>query len=328
LGLACTALLGIAALFHAPAAEAAAKKAASVKPIETQAPSDTSMTLRAGQSGTEFRQMTIEGEDRVHVDFGRPELHLDLDPEDVPGLTRGTALDVLDRTVPDLATPFVSLSSQERSPYLARPWLRQFATGSVARFRPEVKGVVRWKLLVADARGETVASYEGTGDPPKEIAWDGRGKGGEPVTPGLTYSYVFEAHDRAGNKRNFVGQGFTVSAYRAPSPSGDVLVMSGRDLAALEADGSGYGPGASSGTTESPIFLEVATWLNQSAKVREPIRVAVAARSLDQASTLAARASAALAGHVIGDPARIQTSTQVAADAPEDGVLRIGVSTK
>src|SRR5882762_794257 len=128
--------------------------------------SDSSMTLRAGQAGTEFRSMTVEGEDRVHVDFGRPDLNLDLDPEDVPGLTSGSAMDVLDRTVPDLATPMITLSAQERSPYVGRPWLRQFATGSVARFRPAVKGVIRWKLLVADSRGETVASFDGTGDPP------------------------------------------------------------------------------------------------------------------------------------------------------------------
>ncbi len=286
---------------------------------------DSSMTLRAGQSGTDFRSMTIEGEDRVHVDFGRPELNMDLDPEDVPGLTRGTTLDVLDRTVPDLASPMVALSSQERSPYLARPWLRQFATGSVARFRPAVKGVVRWRLLVADSRGETVASFDGTGDPPREIAWDGRTKSGVPVTPGLTYSYVFEAHDRAGNKRNFVGQGFNVSAYRFDSPAGQVLVMSGRDLAAAETDAVGYGHATAMGSRDvSPIFLEVASWLNQSPKVRDPVRVAVAARTVDQASALAGRTVTALAGRVIGDPARVQVVTEIAADAPEDGVLRIG----
>jgi len=225
------------------------------------ASADSSMTIRAGESGKEFRSMTVEGEDRVHVDFGRPELNLNLDPQDVPGLSRGTALDVLDRTVPDLSAPLIALSGQERSPYVARPWLHQFATGSVAHFRPAVKGVVRWRLLVADARGETVASFEGTGDPPREIAWDGRTKSGVPVTPGLTYSYVFEAHDRAGNKRNFVGQGFAVSAYRVDSPSGPVLVMSGHDLVALESDGTGFGPGTARAGV-SPIFLEVASWLN------------------------------------------------------------------
>jgi len=327
------ALLAALAIAIAPGTgAAAAKPGAGTKTTATVAPAaaggaasaDSSMTLRAGQTGTEFKSMTIEGEDRVHVDFGRPELNLDLDPEDVPGLTRGTALDVLDRTVPDLSTPMIRLSSQERSPYLGRPWLRQFATGSVARFRPAVKGVVRWRLLVADSRGETVASFEGNGDPPKEIAWDGRTKSGSPVTPGLTYSYVFEAHDRAGNKRNFVGQGFTVSAYRVENPAGQVLVMSGHDLAAPDADGTGYGPGKASSRDASPIFLEVASWLNQSPKVHDPIRVAIGARTMDQASMLGNRAVTALSGRVIGDPARIQMVTEIAQDAPEDGVLRIG----
>src|SRR6185436_5324679 len=117
MGIRCSFLIAVVALAAAPSFGVAA---------ETKA--DSAMTLRAGQSGTEFRSMTVEGEDRVHVDFGRPELNLDLDPEEVPGLTRGTALDVLDRTVPDLASPLSAMSSQERSPYVARPWLREFAT--------------------------------------------------------------------------------------------------------------------------------------------------------------------------------------------------------
>src|SRR5882762_8076248 len=80
----------------APDTKATATAKATPNAKATPATSDTSMTLRAGQSGTEFRSMTVEGEDRVHIDFGRPELNLDLDPEDVPGLSRGTAMDVLD----------------------------------------------------------------------------------------------------------------------------------------------------------------------------------------------------------------------------------------
>jgi len=310
----------------ATAAVAEAAKAAPVAKQGSPAASDSSMTLRAGQSGTEFRSMTVEGEDRVHIDFGRPELNLDLDPEDVPGLTRGSAVDVLDRTVPDLGSPLVALSAEVPSPYVARPWLQQFATGAVARFRPAVKGVVQWKLLVADSRAETVATFDGKGDPPKEIAWDGRTKSGAAVTPGLTYSYVFEARDRAGNKRNFVGQGFTVSAYRVDTPAGPELVMSGRDLSSVDAGAAGYGPSMRYGSKEvSPMFLDVASWLNQSTKVREPIRVAVQARSLDQAAMLANRAVSALSSRVLGDPGRIQVVTEVAADAPEGGALRIGV---
>lgn len=39
--------------------------------------------------------------------------------------------------------------------------------------------------------------------------------------PGVTYSYVFEAYDRAGNKRRMVGEGFTIRArppHRSPRP--------------------------------------------------------------------------------------------------------------
>src|SRR5437899_12660144 len=86
----CGALLAMAVLTIAPGttpAAGATKGKARVAPPSVAAPPSVSapqdsMTLHAGQSGTEFRSMTVEGEDRVHVDFGRPELHLDLDPED------------------------------------------------------------------------------------------------------------------------------------------------------------------------------------------------------------------------------------------------------
>jgi hypothetical protein len=154
------------------------------------------------------------------------------------------------------------------------------------------------------------------------------------VTPGITYSYVFEARDRAGNKRNFVGQGFTISAYRLDGASGPMLVLSGKDLASPERGATGYGPGGlgaglgpgASREGTSALLLEAASWLNQSTKVREPVRVTVAARSLERANSLAARAREALSGRLLGDPARLQTVTEVAADAPEDGVLRIGLA--
>jgi hypothetical protein len=39
---------------------------------------------------------------------------------------------------------------------------------------------------------------------------------------------------------------------------------------------------------------------------------------------LANRALSALSSRVLGDPARVQAIRQIAPDAPEDGVLRIG----
>src|SRR5207247_365782 len=104
------------------------------------------------------------------------------------------------------------------------------------RFHPQAEEVGRWKLTVADARGEEVTSFQGHGNPPGEIAWDGRSKEGRPVTPGLTYSYVFEAFDKAGNKRRFVGPGFRVSAYRTAGAEGPVMLFSGAELSGSDGD--------------------------------------------------------------------------------------------
>jgi hypothetical protein len=274
-------------------------------------------TLKGGSDGTVFQSLTVEAEDRVHVDFDRPELKVDLDEDHAPGLEWGSARDVLDRTEPDLMAPLAGMSSREMSVYLGRPWLGTFASGPVARFRPDVQGVERWRLLVADSHGQTVATFAGNGRPEHEIEWDGRTTTGALVTPGLTYSYVFEAFDRAGNKRNFVGPGFTVPAYRIDTAEGPVLTFGGASLAA---DPTATGPAA---MATPAILLESASWLNQSERLTRPIRVTVTARSAEQAQALADRTMRTLGPLVLGDPARLRRVTIAQPDAPEGGTITI-----
>jgi len=281
--------------------------------------SDSGMTLRGGQEGTVFKTLTVEAEDRIRIDVERPALELDLDPEQAPGLDPGGARDILDRTTPELTAPLLALTAREPSPYLGRPWLGRFADGAVARFRPEVKGIERWRLAVANSRGEPVARFEGRGDPPRELAWDGRTTGGEPAVPGLTYSYVFEAYDRAGNKRNFVGQGFRIPAYRVESDGGVLLVFSGEDL------GGSFGarrPGGGA-PAPAPITLEAASWINHLVAPDRKLRVTATARGYEQANALATELARELSQLVLGDPARVQGVCAVQPDAPEAGTVRI-----
>ena len=308
----------------APKSAAAAARKAATAEQNSKAAADSSMTLRGGQERTDFRTMTVEGEDRVHLEVERPPLVLDLNPEKVGGLESGSAGDVLNRVAPDLMTTYLESTAHGPEPYLARPWLRQFATGSVARFQPNVKDVDRWKLMVADSKGQTVTTFQGKGDPPKEIAWDGRSQEGATVTPGLTYSYIFEAYDRAGNKRNFVGEGFRVSAYRLDTPDGQVLVFSGQSIFAGQKSARAFGMGADGAAKAiPPVILEAAGWLNQGTRIAQPVRVTATGRSFEQANLLAGRVSAALAELALGDPARIQTVAEVLPDAPYGGTIRI-----
>lgn len=288
--------------------------------------SQAGYTLRGGQEGTVFKSLTVEGEDRVHVDFERPELRLDLDLEKAPGLDWGSAADVLNRSNTDLQSPLVGLSAKQAIPYLGRPWLSEFAFGPVARFHPEAQGVERWKLVVVDSKGLPVTTFSGKGDPPREITWDGRASSGTFVTPGLTYSYVFEAYDKAGNKRNVVGQGFAVTAYRIDAPEGPTLLFSATELrSAAGAPTAPAAPGAGE-TPAPPILLEAASWLNQSERVSQTIRVTATARTREQADLLAGNVRRALAPLVIGDPARVEAVALAEPDAPEAGTLSIAAA--
>jgi len=304
-----------------PASATEAKAEAPAASPKQASAQDTTMTIPSGQEGAVFRSLTVEGEDRIHFEFERPALAFDLDPNTAPGLDWGSADDVLNRTVPDLSSAMLQSSAQSGTAFLARPWLERFESGAVARFRPEVKGVERWKLTIVDSKGQAVAAFEGSGDPPRELAWDGRTTGGGLVVPGLTYSYVFEAKDKAGNRRNFVGQGFQVSAYRVDSVENPIMVFSGRELPAPDPTRPAPAPGEREAT--APILLEAAGWLNQSPKAVVYVKVTATARTLEQAQSLGTLVAAQMTPHLIGDPARVQAVPDVQPDAPEGGVVRI-----
>lgn len=297
--------------FFLPAAAASAATDAGGK---TEA--DSTMKLLGGEEGTIFKSLRIEGEDRVRIEFERPPLTLTLDPKQAPGLDWESFQTVLDRDGLDLFTPYMARSAAVRPPRFAWPWFDRFATGSVARFRPSVEGVEKWRLTVANSKGEAVAAFEGKGKPPKEIVWDGRSMNGRPAAPGLTYSYVLEAYDKAGNKRNFVGDGFRIPPYLVRSADGVSMLFAASELRAAA------GPGA------PPLLLEAATWINQSPSSDRVVRVEITARSFEEASQTAESVVALLRPLILGDPARVQPLTRVEPDAPDGGAIVIAVAPK
>ena len=277
------------------------------------------LTLKGGQPGTVFRSLTVEGENRIRIEIARPKLHLDLDPRSAPGLNPGSILGAIERERPGLLAAFHAQVASEASPYTARPWLDGFATGPVARFHPDVNDVDRWRLVVADSRGREVATFDGKGRPRDEIVWDGRAADGSMALPGLTYTYVFEAQDRAGNRRNFVGEGFSVPAYRRSGEAGVWFVFSGvsAGLSGLKADARGHR------TPAPPMLKEVASRIHQSTPKGTPVRVRVVARRYEQGDALAQNVAGSLAPLLMTEPARIVQTVDVEPDAPAGGVVII-----
>lgn len=287
---------------------------------ETQeATPDTGMVMPGGEEGTVFKDLVVEGEDLVRIEFERPELNIDVDPQSAPGLEWGSIQEILDRNRPDLTSPMFDFFAYDHFSIHARPWLDQFSSGRIVSFHPSVKGVDRWRLTIANSRGETVTSFGDDGKPPEEIGWNGLTLEGKPAAPGLTYSYVLEAFDKAGNKRSFVGEGFELPPYRLENKGEVVMLFSGVELSG-SANLASRGP-----SVPAPILLEVADRINQSDKVDQPIRVQATARSFEKANMLTENVVMALNPLVLGGRARIQSFTTVKADAPNDGTIQIVV---
>ncbi len=289
---------------------------ASRQAVDTaEAVPDTTMKLLGGAEGTPFESLNVEGEDRIRIEFERPELILDLDPKSTPGLEWQSMNTVLDQLGVSLTAPFLNHSTGLRRQCFARPWLDQFSADGVARFRPDLKSVERWRLMVADSKGQTVKAFEGKGNPPKEIVWDGRSQEGQPSPPGLTYSYVLEAYDRAGNKRNFLGDGFKLPSYRVDTPEGRMILFSGSELPAFQ------NPAYGKRELPSAVLLDVANYINRQNNMNAPVHIEITARSFEAADQLAGDIVSLLKPYLLGNAQRIQPLTKVQPNAPDRGTV-------
>jgi hypothetical protein len=274
------------------------------------------MTLKGNEEGTHLPSLTVTGEDRVHFEFERPSLDLDLDPRTAPGLEWDDPMMSLERESVDPLGPLAEHSVTASSPYLGVPWIERFQSGAVTKFRPQVKDVEAWQLTIADSRSDTLAVFGGKGKPPKEITWDGTGRDGKLVPPGITCSYVLEAYDRAGNRRNFVGQGFKLPPYRLATPNGMALLFSAEEIP--------RGASASrTATSTPPIVIEAASWLNQGSSTEAAIEITATGRTFEEAKALSDKLVEMLRPRVTGDPGRIRALTEVRSDAPERGTVMI-----
>ncbi|HEX5131688.1 MAG TPA: hypothetical protein VFX92_04275 [Candidatus Krumholzibacteria bacterium] len=272
------------------------------------APPDTTMTLPGGSDGKNLDSITVEGEDRVRVRFERPALELTVDPSTAPGLDWQSLWTVLAPEAFDFTAPLYARSAFDRAWYAPEPWFDAFRDGPVARFRPNVSNVEAWSLEVADSRGNRVASFDGKGSPPKEIAWDGATTQGGAARADLTYSYVLNAMDQAGNKRSFVGDSFEIPPYLHQDAS--ALSMS-------------FAIGADSGEIPVGYIEEAASRINEFGSASRPVKIEVTAPTYAIAHAIADDVANALRPRLRGDATRVLTTTNVDAGGGERAAVVI-----
>ncbi len=104
-------------------------------------------------------------------------------------------------------------------------------------FNLNFKDLSNWKIDIFRSDGQNFRTISGEGDPPKTVSWDGRGNDGSPLVPGESYAYSFTAVDRAGNRRTFPGEAFSIPCLYLKSEEGVWIGISNNYLFSAE----GYG---------------------------------------------------------------------------------------
>gem|GEM_PF-3400784 len=110
----------------------------------------------------------------------------------------------------------------------------QIVPAPVKIFKTNFKQLRQWHLVVRASGGEVYRKIDGKGSPPAEIEWDGLSDSGQPILPGTRYVYDFTAIDKAGNKRTFPGDPFSVSSYYFFNDGKLVIGVSNSELLASD----------------------------------------------------------------------------------------------
>jgi hypothetical protein len=96
---------------------------------------------------------------------------------------------------------------------ISAPQLASIRPAPVKTFHTQFKKIQRWQLDITASDGSLFRTISGKGSPPSQINWDGKGDNGETLLAGDNYAYTFTAVDKAGNKRTFPGETFSVPAF-------------------------------------------------------------------------------------------------------------------
>lgn len=107
------------------------------------------------------------------------------------------------------------------------------------------RGAVSWQLVITDSRGQVFKRIPGTGRPPRQIEWDGRGDNGSLKTVGAIYSYELTITDAVGNPERRIVEPIKVSGVIDQQSPGWIVSFDSREVFegggnALKPDGREY----------------------------------------------------------------------------------------
>ncbi len=287
-------------------------------PVMAQTADEAKQWTSDGENGAALPEMVVEATNEVRQKIEKGTFDLELDATVIDSFF--TAMDEIALGVSPVSGLQPHLNNLEtlKSDQPPHLWLPDMAATPVARFYPadpEGHKIKTWNLAVTDFRGSPFKNYEGKGNPPEDLTWDGQGDNGEMLRVGYPYSYVFTLTDKGTNTYNHAGVSFRIPALDYHRDGDRVLEMAGGQLFPRE---------------ESDLNDSGKQWLTRSAdEIRRhpysPVRVVVTAENQELAQLRAAEVAGYLAESMILPLEQVETETIVRPDlrAEMDGAVAV-----
>ena len=186
-----------------------------------------------GQDGSALPEMVVEAENAVRQEIDKGTFTFDLSTAAVDSFFTAMDLEALGVSPVSGLQPHLNnleMLGSNQPPHL---WIPDMARTPVATFYtadPEGHKVKNWSLAVTDFRGSPFRTYQGDGNPPESLDWDGRGNNGEVLKVGYPYSYVFTQTDKGTNTYNHAGVSFRIPALDYHQDGDRILEIAGGKL--------------------------------------------------------------------------------------------------
>ena len=271
-----------------------------------------------GEDGAALPEMVVEAENKVRQTIDKGTFEIVLDAATVDSFFATMDEQALNVSPVSGLQPHLNNLEALRSEQPPHYWLPRIPVTPVATFypgKPEGHKPRQWQLTITDFRGSPCRTFEGGGNPPESVSWDGKTDHGDMLRVGYPYSYVFTTTDKGTNTYNYAGESFRMPALDYRRDGDRVLEIAGGELFPRQ---------------ESELTATGENWLVRSAdEIRRhpysPVRVVVTAETLTLADERARLVAAYLADSMIVPREQIETEAVQRPDlrAEMDGAVAV-----
>jgi hypothetical protein len=285
------------------------------------------VAAKAGQ----LEEVVIKADEADGLSSGKPPLDVPFDPYESlrPALAPDEALLLAES--PALAGWGRTRPDRLRNERLLQPWNDLLSDVSEIEFSPRAdlagalgpasapKGLKQWawSLSVVDEEGKPIRRFEGAGQPPEKIVWDGVSDQGERIRAGHAYSAVYKVSQSTATSRTVMGQRIHFEGLVHPAGEGRLIGLDSSALFGSNRQNKELSPKGRS-------LLRAAADSVRRHGFGQPLLLRALAPDSAAADTQAAKAKAYLAAELGLPPEKIVTEASVAAPSEQRLDLLVG----